>query len=75
MIWTVDHTLSHTIPLNKLGHRSYLCTTIKNKTKSVVSKKEIILGTYKLSHTPSVVQAEGGKGTSSLGFQSEMNLH
>ena len=67
MIWTVDHTLSHTIPLNKLGHRSYLCTTIKNKTKSVVSKKEIILGTYKLS--------EGGKGTSSLGFQSEMNLH
>ena len=22
MIWTVDHTLSHTIPLNKLGHQS-----------------------------------------------------
>jgi len=55
----VDHTLSHTIPLNKLGHRSYLCTAIKNKTKSVVSKNEIIFGMYKLSHTPSVGHVEG----------------
>jgi len=36
MIWTVDHTLSHIIPLDKLVHRSYLCTTIKNKTESLV---------------------------------------
>ena len=59
MIWTVDHTLSHIIPLSKLGHRSYLCTTIKNKTKLAVSKNEIILGTYKLYHTHSVVRVRG----------------
>ena len=43
MIWTVDHTLSHIIPLSKLERRSYLCTTIKNKTKSVIYKNKIIL--------------------------------